>query len=42
MYKEEVRNKSALLAVNKMDLPHAQRHFNEFMEQLQNPQGERA
>ncbi|XP_015271793.1 PREDICTED: GTP-binding protein 10 isoform X2 [Gekko japonicus] len=38
LYKEELRDKPALLAVNKMDLPNAQRNFNELMEQLQNPQ----
>nr|XP_056713610.1 GTP-binding protein 10 [Euleptes europaea] len=38
LYKEELRAKPALLAVNKMDLPNAQRNFNELMEQLQNPQ----
>ncbi|XP_060104455.1 GTP-binding protein 10 [Heteronotia binoei] len=38
LYKEELRDKSALLAVNKMDLPNAQKNFNELMEQLQSPQ----
>nr|XP_028605936.1 GTP-binding protein 10 [Podarcis muralis] len=38
LYKEELRTKSALLAVNKMDLPNAREKLNEFMEQLQSPQ----
>lgn len=38
LYKEELRTKSALLAVNKMDLPDAQEKFNYLMEQLHNPQ----
>ncbi|XP_061442180.1 GTP-binding protein 10 [Rhineura floridana] len=38
LYKEELRTKPALLAVNKMDLPSAQEKLNEFMEQLQSPQ----
>uniref|UniRef100_A0ACB8FVP5 GTP-binding protein 10 n=2 Tax=Sphaerodactylus townsendi TaxID=933632 RepID=A0ACB8FVP5_9SAUR len=38
LYKEELRAKPALLVVNKMDLPDAQRNVNELMEQLQNPQ----
>ncbi|XP_054847575.1 GTP-binding protein 10 [Eublepharis macularius] len=38
LYKEELRAKSTLLAVNKMDLPSAQENFNKLMEQLQNPQ----
>nr|XP_006114510.1 GTP-binding protein 10 [Pelodiscus sinensis] len=38
LYKEELRTKPALLAVNKMDLPNAQNSLNELMKQLQNPQ----
>ncbi|TFK07642.1 GTP-binding protein 10 [Platysternon megacephalum] len=38
LYKEELRTKPALLAVNKMDLPSAQDSLNELMKQLQNPQ----
>ncbi|XP_044280838.1 GTP-binding protein 10 isoform X2 [Varanus komodoensis] len=37
LYKEELRTKPAILAVNKMDLPNAQEKLDEFMEQLQNP-----
>uniref|UniRef100_A0A8D0C4C5 GTP-binding protein 10 n=1 Tax=Salvator merianae TaxID=96440 RepID=A0A8D0C4C5_SALMN len=35
LYKEELRNKSAVLAVNKMDLPNAQEKLHELIEQLQ-------
>nr|XP_020640807.1 GTP-binding protein 10 isoform X2 [Pogona vitticeps] len=38
LYKEELRAKSAMLAVNKMDLPDAQELLDEFMEQLQRPE----
>lgn len=38
LYKEDLRTKPALLAVNKMDLPNAQDSLNELMKQLQNPQ----
>uniref|UniRef100_A0A8D0HF59 GTP-binding protein 10 n=1 Tax=Sphenodon punctatus TaxID=8508 RepID=A0A8D0HF59_SPHPU len=38
LYKEQLRTKPALLAVNKMDLPGAQENLNRLMEQLQNPQ----
>ncbi|XP_004602225.2 GTP-binding protein 10 [Sorex araneus] len=37
LYKEELQTKPALLAVNKMDLPHADDKFHKLMEQLQNP-----
>uniref|UniRef100_A0A8C0HBX6 GTP-binding protein 10 n=1 Tax=Chelonoidis abingdonii TaxID=106734 RepID=A0A8C0HBX6_CHEAB len=38
LYKEDLRTKPALLAINKMDLPNAQDSLNELMKQLQNPQ----
>ncbi|KAM6449929.1 GTP-binding protein 10 isoform 2-T2 [Liasis olivaceus] len=38
LYKEELRTKSALLAVNKMDLPNAKEKLHKLMEQLQKPQ----
>ncbi|XP_026571904.1 GTP-binding protein 10 isoform X1 [Pseudonaja textilis] len=38
LYKEELQTKSALLAVNKMDLPNAKENFEKLMEQLQKPQ----
>ncbi|XP_077158899.1 GTP-binding protein 10 [Paroedura picta] len=38
LYKEELRDKPTILAVNKMDLPDAERNLNELLEQLQNPQ----
>ncbi|XP_063003569.1 GTP-binding protein 10 isoform X2 [Elgaria multicarinata webbii] len=38
LYKEDLRTKPALLAVNKMDLPNAKEKLNELMEQLQSPQ----
>ncbi|XP_074842356.1 GTP-binding protein 10 isoform X2 [Carettochelys insculpta] len=38
LYKEELRTKPALLAINKMDLPDAQDSLNELVKQLQNPQ----
>ncbi|MBZ3874191.1 GTP-binding protein 10, partial [Sciurus carolinensis] len=39
LYKEELQRKPALLAVNKMDLPHARDKFHELINQLQNPKG---
>ncbi|ETE69666.1 GTP-binding protein 10, partial [Ophiophagus hannah] len=38
LYKEELQTKSAMLAVNKMDLPNAKENFEKLMEQLQKPQ----
>ncbi|XP_042332743.1 GTP-binding protein 10 isoform X2 [Sceloporus undulatus] len=38
LYKEELRTKPALLAINKMDLPSAKEKLNELMEQLQSPE----
>ncbi|CAM2105391.1 unnamed protein product [Caretta caretta] len=38
LYKEQLRRKPALLAINKMDLPNAQDSLKELMKQLQNPQ----
>ncbi|XP_073533550.1 GTP-binding protein 10 [Phyllobates terribilis] len=37
LYKEELLDKPALLAVNKMDLPEADDMFQELMKQLENP-----
>lgn len=39
MYKEELLDKPALLAINKMDVPGAEEKFQELMKQLENPQG---
>lgn len=39
LYKEELVSKTALLAVNKMDLPDAEDKLAELKEQLQNPHG---
>ncbi|XP_072269516.1 GTP-binding protein 10 [Pyxicephalus adspersus] len=38
LYKEELLDKPALLAVNKMDLPGAEEKFQELVKQLENPQ----
>lgn len=38
LYKEELLDKPALLAVNKMDVPGAEEKFQELMKQLENPQ----
>ncbi|XP_075683754.1 GTP-binding protein 10 [Rhinoderma darwinii] len=38
LYKEELLDKPALLAVNKMDLPDAEDKFQELMKQLKNPE----
>ncbi|XP_061145719.1 GTP-binding protein 10 isoform X1 [Syngnathus typhle] len=38
LYKEEFVSKPALLVVNKMDLPHAERKLEELKEQLANPE----
>ncbi|KAM4027103.1 GTP-binding protein 10 isoform 2-T2 [Anomaloglossus baeobatrachus] len=37
LYKEELLDKPALLAVNKMDLPEAEDEFQELVKQLENP-----
>uniref|UniRef100_A0A6I8SWI5 GTP-binding protein 10 n=1 Tax=Xenopus tropicalis TaxID=8364 RepID=A0A6I8SWI5_XENTR len=39
LYKQELLDKPALLAVNKMDLPNANEKFEELLKQLENPAG---